>query len=151
MKRVIISFIIILLILFGIIFIRSELNDNKISSEVRGLADNDSLRVVIDIKEPVKEEGFIFKKLKSDEEILREKQEIKDTIIKQVGEEDVMHVFDNQVAVEITKADLSALNSNPNIEAVRIDKPIVAFLTDSVPLINATVTWPLQYNGINIT
>ncbi len=151
MKEVIIIFIILLLILFGIIFVYSQASDNIISPEVSGLADNETLRVVIDIKEPEKEEGFIFKKLKSDEEILQEKQDIKDTIINQVGEEDIRHIFDNQVAAEITKSDLENLKQNPNIEAVRIDKPIVAFLTDSVPLINATVTWPLQFNGTNLT
>ncbi len=151
MKKVIINFIIILLILFGIIFIRSELNDNKISPEVRGLEDNDSLRVIIDILEPIKEEGVIFKKLRNNDEILQEKQEIKDEIINQVGEEDVKHIFENQIAVEINKSDLNVLNSNPNIESVRVDRPIVAFLSDSVLLVNATRTWPLQFSGFNLT
>ncbi len=124
---------------------------NKTSTEIIGLNDNNTLRVVINIKEPAKEEGFIFKRMKSNEEIEHEKNEIKNEIISQVGQGDVKHIFDNQLAVEITNKEINLLKSNPNIDSIFLDRKIIAFLQDSVSLVNATRTWPLQFLGLNLT
>ncbi|HII16025.1 MAG TPA: S8 family serine peptidase, partial [Nanoarchaeota archaeon] len=51
----------------------------------------------------------------------------------------------------VTKGSLALLENNPNVEAVYYDSPVHAFLTTSIPQINADDVWARQVNGVNIT
>ncbi|MBU4456210.1 MAG: S8 family serine peptidase, partial [Nanoarchaeota archaeon] len=54
-------------------------------------------------------------------------------------------------AGKINAEDLYVLSSDENVEAVYLDRPVMAHLASSVPLIRADDVWPMQVNGINIT
>lgn len=152
-KRVVFVLIIFLILIIGVLFIRFVSSQkNKISGEVyEKLGESNEARVIINLKEPATEKGFLIKTQKTDKEIEAEKKEIKKEIINIVEQENVKHVFDESIAVAISENKLGELNENPDIESVTIDKPIHAFLQDSVPLINASTVWPIQLSGINIT
>jgi subtilisin family serine protease len=150
-KRVISIMILISLLLVNMAFVNSETN-NKISSDVyKNLEKNDEVRVIVEIKEPNPEKGFIIKSKKSDYEIEIEKEEIKDEIKQDVGENNIKHEFYNKISLEVSQEGLKKLNKNTNVETVSLVGKMYAFLQDSVPLINATRTWPLQISGINLT
>lgn len=133
---VVVMFIILFLIIFIINFVSSIDNFDKIDDKIYDkLKNNDEVRVIVKI----------------DAENNLGQQKAKDEIINDVGEENIKHVFDKEIAVEISKDELNELNNNPNVESVIIDKPIFAFLQESVPYINASLVWPIQVFGINIT
>lgn len=145
------KFILFFLIIFLGIFIVSS-SSSKIEKQVLDkLEYEENVRIIIELKEPSLEKGFIFTTKKTSEEIEIEKIEIKEEVINQIDKEKVKHIFDKNIALEISKKDLIKLEKNPNIESIVIDKPIYAFLQDSVPHINATTSWPIQISGINIT
>ena len=145
-KIILITFI----ILVGIFLVNST--PTKITQEVSdNLEINEDVRVIVELKEPSPEKGFLLTIQKTSEEITEEKLEIRDNIINQVEEEKVKHVFDESIALEISQEDLVKLENNPSVELVIIDKPIYAFLQESVPHINASTVWPIQFSEINIT
>jgi len=132
----VVMFIILFLMVFVISFVSSVDNLNKIDNKIyEKLKNNDEVRVIVKI----------------DAENNLEQQKAKNEIINNARKEDVKHVFSDEIAVEISKNDLRELNNNPNVESVIIDKPIHAFLQESVPLINATSVWQIQISGTNIT
>ena len=58
----------------------------------------------------------------------------------------------NGFAGTVTKRGLQKLLNNPDVEYVSFDRPVQAFLSGSVPLINAKYdVWSLQVGGQNIT
>ena len=155
-KSVILSIVLISLLLVNINIINSETNNeiayNKIGSEVyKSLENNEEVRVIVEIKEPDPQKGIFLKINKSDSEIEKEKQEIKEEIKQDVGKENIKHEFDNQISLEVSQEDLKKLNENSDVEKVSIVKKMHAFLQDSVPLINASLVWPLQISNINLT
>jgi len=148
---IIIIFLILIVGIFFIGFVSSQ-EKEKISEEVyKNLEKSNEIRVIITLKEPSTEKGFLIKTQKTNEEIALEKQEIKEEIINNVGEENVKHAFDKEISVEISKDELDELNKNPNVESVKSPKKIYAFLQQSVPYINASLVWPIQISNVNIT
>ncbi|MEK6936179.1 MAG: S8 family serine peptidase [Nanoarchaeota archaeon] len=146
---------IILFLIIGIFLVSSLGNNenNKVSDEVYSAfnGNSENVRVIITLKEPIQEKGFLIKSAKSLMAVQEEKNNVKENIIQEIGKENVKHVFDYSIAVEINENELNELNNNPNIESIVIDKKIHAFLQDSIPLINATGVWPLQVSGTNLT
>lgn len=125
--------------------------NSKIGGEVYGeLEKNGEARVIVKLKIE-EEKGLIFKKQKTNLEIEEESKEIKEEISEEIGKENVIHIFDDHLAVEISDKELNQLNKNKNVESIEIDKPVTAFLQDSAPLINATNVWPIKILGFNIT
>ncbi|MCB9358985.1 S8 family serine peptidase [Candidatus Woesearchaeota archaeon] len=51
----------------------------------------------------------------------------------------------------LTDEEIEELRNDPNVEEIFIDRPMQPTLDVSVPLINATSTWELQYSGYNLT
>jgi hypothetical protein len=125
-------------ILVGAIPNKIKENDNKI-------------KVVLKLKEPNHEKGLIIKTKKTDLEIYNEKIELKNMFIRQIGKEKIYHEFKDSIVLSINQDELNGLKNNKNIEKIIPDKKIKAFLTQSVPLINADDVWNIQINGINIT
>ncbi len=127
----------LMIIVFGLIlifqaFVIASLPEDKISSDVyKSLEKNNETRVVVDFKE--------------------EKKFAKENIINDIGKENLKQDLGDSISFEISKAELKELKDNPDVEKVKIDRPIKAFLQDSVPLVNATRAWPIQISGINIT
>src|SRR3989344_5668995 len=152
MKLINYTLLIAIILIINLFFASSSNENEKISKEVyEKLEESNETRVIIILKEPSTEKGFLVETKKTDEEIALEKQEIKEEIINNVGEKNVKHVFDDYMAVLVSEGSLKKLNENPNIGHITTDKPIKAFLQDTVPFVNATNVWPIQINGINIT
>ena len=114
-----------------------DASDEKIDPDIYKILENiNETRVVIEIK---------------DTKIERERKEIKEEIKADIGRESVKHEFDKEIAVSVSIEDLEKLENNPDVKSVEIDKPIHAFLQNSVPFINATLAWGLTISGINLT
>lgn len=66
---------------------------------------------------------------------------------------EVRHNFDNgrKVSAIISEGQLEELESNSNINSIEIVGTRQIALQDSVPLVNATATWPIQENTFNLT
>lgn len=142
-------FFIFVVLILVVRFVNSQ--ESKVDKEVyEELGGKEEVRVVIELRVE-EEKGFLFKRQKTDLEIEEEKKEIKEKIEEEVGEENVKHVFDEHVAVSVSEKELRKLNNDKNIESIVIDKPVTAFLQDSVPLINTTNVWPIQLSNFNIT
>jgi hypothetical protein len=63
---------------------------------------------------------------------------------------EVKESFGDIMVLEVSKQELEELKNNNNI-VVEVVKPIYAFLQESVPLINASVVWPINLSSQNIT
>ncbi len=140
--------VIIIFLLASILFVSSvQESKEKISEEVyEQLEEAYEVRVIVRLKDSEK-----LRLIRTNSKIESDKEKIKDAIKKEVGEENVKHVFDDYIAVEVSKDELEKLDKNPNVESIIIDKPIKAFLQDSVLLINAINVWSSQISGVNIT
>ena len=57
----------------------------------------------------------------------------------------------NGFSGRISREGLEEMLNDPHVSSIQLDKPVHAFLSDSVPLINATQVWALKINGMNIT
>jgi len=79
-------------------------------------------------------------------------QEDMDDVIEDLEkEDDEVREYKDLISVEVSEKELKELKENPDVEEVSYSHQIRAFLQDSVPLINASVVWPVQVLGINIT
>ncbi len=78
---------------------------------------------------------------------------MQDTIISSVSDfqPKAKYKYFNGFAGEVTQAQLDELQRNPNVEKVIYDYPVHSFLTQAVPLQNATPSYNLFVNGQNIT
>ncbi len=151
MKKRYVVFAIIILFL-NVILISSSENNSKVDSEIyKVLEEQDEVKVVVEIKEPEVQKGFIIKEDKTPEEIKSEKDQIKEKIKEDIGEINVRHEFENHISMKVSEAELEKLRANKNIEIIVPVEKVEAFLQDSVPLINATRVWPLQINNSNLT
>src|SRR3989339_642339 len=142
-----------LISIFGFIIIHSESYETKIDKKV--LDDfNDGIEkvnVIVKLKEPLENKGFFVQSEKSDEEKLLEKNKIKSEIINEIGEENINHVFNNEISLSLSIHDLELLEKNNDVDYIWFDKPLHAFLQTSVPYVNATNAWNVQISGVNIT
>jgi len=57
----------------------------------------------------------------------------------------------NGFSAELTAEDIAKLESNPNVKKIFYDRVMQASLYNSTIIINATLTWPTQINGVNLT
>src|SRR3989339_10073 len=142
-----------LISIFGFIIIHSESYETKIDKKVLDDFNNgiEKVNVIVKLKEPLENKGFFVQSEKSDEKKLLEKNKIKSEIINEIGEENINHVFNNEISLSLTIHDLELLEKNNNVDYIWFDKPLHAFLQTSVPYVNATNTWNVQISGFNIT
>ncbi|MEM4230421.1 MAG: S8 family serine peptidase, partial [Candidatus Pacearchaeota archaeon] len=145
-KRVIISLTFIFLIFILLTSNTSESKEsNKIDSQViKEIQEKGKAKVIVVLKEQ-KDLPSEFKMISS--QVLREQT------INKINKERVKHRFTsfNGFSASLTKEELAKLELDERVERIEYDEPVHAFLQDSVPLINATPTWQVQVNGINIT
>jgi len=147
-KSLVIVIFIILFLIIGVFLVNSSLDENKknkVSDDIyKELENNETVAVIIKIKPS--ENKSLFETNSLEDSIEDQKEIIKDNIKdKDVGEAKEM------ISAEISEKELKELEQNENIDKISISHPIKAFLQDSVPLINASVTWAVKTSGINIT
>jgi len=150
-KKFIVLFVSLILI-SGSFLVSSFGKSDKVSGNVYdALEENDEVRVIVKLKEVEEERGFFVKTVKSGEEIEIEKKEAKEDVLEEIGIENVKHVFDKTIAIEVNEDGLKDLERNDDVESVVIDKKIFAHLQGSVPYVNASLVWPVNLSSQNIT
>ena len=142
-----------LISIFGLIIINSESYEDKIDKKVLDDFKNgiEKVNVIVKLKEPLENKGFFVQSEKSDKKKLLEKNKIKSEIINEIGEENINHVFNNEISLSLSIHDLELLEKNNNVDYIWFDKSLHAFLQGSVPYVNATNTWNVQISGFNVT
>lgn len=70
-----------------------------------------------------------------------------------ISEQKIRHKFSsfNGFSSELSEDEIKQLADNPSVKAIYYDTPVHIALQESAPLINATLAWTKQVNGINIT
>ena len=148
MKKSFLVFVILFVLVFSIFVISAKENKSdkiekkevnffeKYKSKGKAVESEDKTRVIVRMKDNLNQNAM---KSALDE---LEKNNVKLT-----------HVFSSfqGFSASLSEAELEQLKQNPNIESVYPDKQVYAMLQDSVPLINATKTWVLQSDGVNLT
>lgn len=113
--------VILALFLFLLAPFRVSSEDKKIDSEVYKQLDDKGEANVI--VKTMEKEGFLF--------FGEEKEKI--------------------YGLKINKKEMEKLENDKNVEEISLSPKISAFLQDSISIVNATVTWQIKMNSINIT
>ncbi|MBU3912620.1 MAG: S8 family serine peptidase, partial [Nanoarchaeota archaeon] len=132
MRRVIILFLI-----FSVLILVSAQQDSsdKVDQEVyTALEKNAEVPVIINVNE---DSGFIFKTNNT-----REVKDIVDETERQQG---------NLIVANVDKNEAEKLEESNAVKRVYYSHSFSASLQDSVRIINATIVWPSQISGINLT
>ncbi|MBI4174607.1 MAG: S8 family serine peptidase, partial [Candidatus Aenigmarchaeota archaeon] len=79
--------------------------------------------------------------------MLQEGAKIEDIRVEKEHEFDALNGFSGK----ISRRELGELLSEPGVSSVELDAPIRLTLSDSAPLTNASLVWPIKLDGINIT
>ena len=75
-----------------------------------------------------------------------------DEIEEEGSAEVIVKLIDEEIVVmEVSEVGLDYLKDNPYVEKVEFDFPISAFLEDTVGILNATKTYSLDVEGLNLT
>jgi len=127
MKKII-AILFILAILFSLIIVSSKpYKRDKVDMKVyKALEKGKGIRVVIELEDNLSSEDIIINNKKISKK-------------------------DKEFATAITPGDLWSLRNNKNIKNIRVAEERHIMLQDSVPLINATNTYNLQVNSLNLT
>ena len=146
MKKRLLVYSLFFIILIGAFFLIGRLtgeitspNDISVDEEViQELNQGHSSKVLLELKEPEAKEGFlVFKKEKSPEDLEKEKEEIKKSVLSKIDEGQIRHIFNESVSLEITKDDLEELKQNENIVSIEKVPLYQITLSATIPLINA--------------
>ena len=116
----------------------------KVSSEVsKAIQENGKARVIVVMKDSPSEFGK-FSISASDS---------RKQAIAEIGKEKIGYEFQsfNGFSASLTAEDIAKLETDDRVERIEYDVPVQISLQQSVPLINASLAWPVQVNGINIT
>ncbi|MDP1695709.1 MAG: S8 family serine peptidase [archaeon] len=112
-------------------------SEAKVNPDVYSkLRDNNEVSVYIKLKENGRER-------KESEDMTR----IRNTI----GKNKTRYEFKGAVFANLTLEEVEKIRRDRKVEKIEVERVMEIFLEDSVPLINATPTYPLQIEGINLT
>ena len=147
MKKYLAAVIAIALIFIALTCVISakSLREMKIEQKVIDAAgENNEVRVIIVMKD-MKKYGV------SGVEGL--KRAAKNEVKVEIGESKIKHEFNsfNGFSASINREDIRKLEQDERIERIIYDKPVRIALSDSVPLVNASLAWQLRINGANLT
>jgi len=124
--------LILFLIIYSLSFATSESQKVSIESSIYQDAKiNGSVEVVIKIKNDSLGE--------------------RNNLIKKIGEKKISFSNDELIYAEVNSLDLDELQSNPSIESLSPERVFHLDLQDSVPLINASVSQKIIFEGLNLT
>ncbi len=135
-KKIVFLLVFVFFTNFLISITNSEVNkvDEKVLEEIQ---EKDDVRVIIKL-----EEKSSYQKILN----IDTKQQVIDSL-----NNNIKHDFNDSFSAIISEDDLINLENNPNVESIELVEVKQIFLQDSVPLINATPTWNLQINNVNLT
>ena len=166
MKRGVLVILLALVILVYPIFVLSDLN-----SDMQELFDNeDEVEVIIVLKDDysVQQYGVLSYNYQNGndmkKQMIRKQQDtvLRNLKLKSQGDLTLLsedHEFEltntyitvNGFAGKLKKSAYQKLKDNPNVLKIYKPYPVIAFLSDSAAMVNATRVWSLIYNSTNIT
>lgn len=150
------KFIIIIFLIFIILFL-TQLNfsqainskEEKVTTEILEKFEKgeEKIRVIVNLNDKIIEKKFFG--LMSSEKKVDRKDLIKETKI----QEKVKHnfIYSNSFSAELTQKEINILIEKDEIQGIYIEPIFKTFLQDSVNIINASSTWPIQIESINLT
>ena len=129
-----------------------SLNQNEISKlsyEVLNHVEKneDKIKVIVELEEKIQEKGRFgvssLRKVDKNSFIMQNKK---------IGKK-IKHnfLYSNAFSAELSSEEIQELLKKPEVKKIYYDYPVRAFLQDSVPLINASSSWGLDVQGINLT
>lgn len=119
----------------------SQINDDK---------SEENIRVIVELKQPTISKNFLFNE-KNLYQISIETEEIKNNLIEEIGEEKIKNDFGNSFSAIISQEELQDLKENSDIKKIKIVNQRKIFLQDSVNIINASLSWRINFSGQNLT
>ncbi|MDD2445102.1 MAG: hypothetical protein PHH53_03050, partial [Candidatus Nanoarchaeia archaeon] len=143
------KFIIIIFLIFIILFL-TQLNfsqainskEEKVTTEILEKFEKgeEKIRVIVNLNDKIIEKKFFG--LMSSEKKVDRKDLIKETKI----QEKVKHnfIYSNSFSAELTQEEINILIEKDEIQGIYIEPIFKTFLQDSVNIINASSTWPIQ-------
>ncbi len=139
MRKVLI--LVFLLLLIGVGFAKTKVSSNVDSKVFQELEKNEKVKVIVVLKEP---SGIM----------LASASDVKSSVVSSLSKDEFEKKRDfssfNGFSGEVSEEGLVKLRKNPNVEKIEYDFPVKAFLTESIPLINASLVHNLQIDN-NIT
>lgn len=129
--------LILVLIILGILLIPfGNSNFSKISSEVIEKVSDGNVRVMVRL---------------SEEDVSRSLFSSNSLDVKDSFKENIKHDFGNVVSMIVSLDELAELEASSRVESVELEGYKSLYLPQSVPIVNATITWNYQVNSINLT
>ncbi|MAG38058.1 hypothetical protein CMI45_01575 [Candidatus Pacearchaeota archaeon] len=140
--------VVLLVLSLFVIGVYGSGEEGKVDLEVyEDLADEEEITVRIEFDESNDlRKGFGISSIFSEDV-----EETKESLISQIGEEDVIYESENELYINISLDELEILERKENVEKVELEGVRELFLKDTVKLTNASKTWSLQVLGTNIT
>ncbi len=139
----------IVIFLIAIIYLAHENSGSqtKIAQEIiEEINENGEAKIIVVLNENVTEKGFLgFGK--------REEEVNIDEVEKLIGQERIENEFSSfkGFSVEVTELELEQLEKDSRVKTIEFDKPVQAFMQESVGIVNATTIWQNQIKDINLT
>jgi subtilisin family serine protease len=132
-RRAFFGLFVFLILIFGIFLVSSEQNTDKVDGDVyEVLEENEEVPVKIKL-----EKSIFF--------------DSKNKVKKNIDEEDLLSETKNEMFVSVDADELEEIKSERKVERVSFAPQYSISLDDSVPLINASVVWPVNFSSQNIT
>ncbi len=143
-KRAVVLGALVLLLIFSLFAIsakdyKSGRIEQKVLSEA---AKEGKVKVIVQLKDVGAGKGKF--KAQNDERA---------AVFDKIGREKIRHEFSsiNGFSASLSLNDLAKLEQDGNVERIYYDRPLSIDLAQSTSIINATLAWRLQSNGVNLT
>ncbi|MGV8151545.1 MAG: S8 family serine peptidase [Candidatus Nanoarchaeia archaeon] len=139
-KRVVLG--VLFALLFALIFISSQgSQESKIDKKVYENIEAGAVNVIVEVNQ---EEKGIF--------IKRDLEDKKEDIIKSLDkDEEKVREQENLISVKVSLEELKKLEKNSDVDRISLSPKLKAFLQNTTIITNATLSWPVQINEINLT
>jgi len=142
--KIILGFLTIILIVFLSFFVIGENTGKKrfLNNEVQNFKE---ISLKNEIYNDVKMGDVeVFVKFSDKEDVSQKADSL-------LSKEKIKYYFNDGFSAIINENDLNKLTNNPEIKSISLIGTKHIFLQDSTPLINATRTWTLRQNSLNLT
>ncbi len=132
--------------------ILDKLNLNIKSTKIRGDSSSEKVKVIITLRDPstIPEWQNAISSLSASEKNSLKKS-MRNLAIKKVETKKYIYSSFNGFSAELNQEELDILRETNLIERIEYDNPVKVFMQDTGGIINATPTWSLQIDGINLT
>ncbi|MEM4330558.1 MAG: S8 family serine peptidase [Candidatus Pacearchaeota archaeon] len=147
MEKKIFFFLFLLISLIGVSLISSKAENPKIEKKILEEKTGEKIKVIIELEDSVIEKGkFGVSSLKKVDKnfFIMQNEKIRKKIKHNF-------IYSNAFSAELSIEEIEELAKKPEVKKIHYDYPVRAFLQQSIPLINASPSWNLQVDGINLT